>query len=125
MVEVDMSTRSRRLLLVEDSEDVRESLALLLELEGHRVRTASTATAALDMARQELPEVALIDLGLPDLDGCELARRLRDLPGSSGVMLVALTGFAGGEVEARCQDAGFATHLVKPVEFQALQSVLA
>jgi CheY-like chemotaxis protein len=120
-----MNARSRRLLLVEDSEDVRESLALLLELEGHRVRTASSASAALALARQELPEVALIDLGLPDLDGCELARRLRDLPGSDSVMLVALTGFSGGEVEARCHEAGFATHLVKPVEIQTLQRVLA
>ncbi len=120
-----MQHRSRRLLVVEDSDDLRESLILLLQLEGHQVRGAPNGSGALEMAREDPPEVALIDIGLPDIDGCELARRLRALPELDSVELVALTGFAGQEVEQRCREAGFTAHLVKPVEIEALQRLLA
>lgn len=107
---------SRRILLVEDSADAREALQLLLELDGHDVAVAGDGPEALARAAQIEPEIALIDIGLPVLDGYEVARRLRATPQGSKMRLIALTGYGQPEDRARVMEAGFDSHLVKPVD---------
>ncbi len=118
------ATLSRHVLVVEDRTDARNSLATLLQLLGHRVTEAANGTLGLEQARVEPPHVALIDLGLPDMDGFEVARRLREALGSA-VRLVALTGKAGEEDRKHCLDAGFDEHLAKPVTVEDLNRVLS
>jgi CheY-like chemotaxis protein len=115
----------RRVLAVDDNVDAAESLALLLRLEGHEVRTAHDGPAALAAVQAERPDVVILDLGLPGMNGYEVARRLRALPGSEDMLLVALTGWAQEEDRRRCHEAGFDGHLPKPVEFSALRQFLA
>jgi CheY-like chemotaxis protein len=114
----------RRVLIVEDSEDARESLRLLLELTGHLVETCGDGTTGLAKLRAFRPDVALIDLGLPGMDGYTLARRAREEPETSGIHLVALTGYGQAEDRQRARAAGFDVHLTKPVDPRALQDVL-
>jgi CheY-like chemotaxis protein len=125
---VEQTTKNRpahRVLVVDDNPDSADTLGLLLRLTGHEVRTAYDGPAALEAARSYRPEVAVVDLGLPRMDGCELARRLRKQPGWDAVLLVALTGHGRDEDRRRTQEAGFDHHLVKPVEFETLQRLLA
>jgi two-component system CheB/CheR fusion protein len=91
----------------------------------HEVRTAYDGPAALEAAQSYRPEVAVVDLGLPRMDGCELARQLRGQPGWDAVLLIALTGSSRDEDRRRTREAGFDHHLVKPVEFADLQRLLA
>jgi len=115
----------RDVLLVEDNADARESLRRLLELDGHRVRTAADGPAALALARAALPEVALVDLGLPTMDGFEVARRMRAEFGAHSVpLLIALTGYGQAQDRRRSAEAGFDLHLVKPVDYGKLAQVL-
>ncbi len=114
----------RRILVVDDNADAAESLAMLLRLKGHDVRTAHDGAAALDVARTFGPQVVLLDIGLPGMDGYEVARRLRREEGLKGVLLVALTGYGQEEDRRRSREAGFNRHLVKPVEPGALNEVL-
>ncbi len=111
-------------LVVEDNADARATLQMLLELEGHRVRTAETGAEALQRAAAPL-DVALIDIGLPDVDGYEVARRIRATGHGKSAYLVALTGYGQAEDRRRAEEAGFDTHLVKPVDPEALVSLLA
>jgi PAS domain S-box-containing protein len=111
------------ILVVEDNRDAAESLAMLLELHGHRVRTVGDAAAALDAAGERPPDVALVDIGLPGMDGYELARRFRDLQSPLPV-LIALTGYGLERDRERATAAGFHAHLVKPVDFEALRRLL-
>jgi len=111
--------------VVDDNVDAAESLAVLLRLEGHEVRVAPDGPAALAAAQAEPPEMVVLDLGMPGMDGFEVARRLRGQPGSDGVLLVALTGWAQEEDRRRCYEAGFDGHLPKPVEWDALRQFLA
>jgi CheY-like chemotaxis protein len=122
---VAAATARRRLLVVDDNVDAAESLAVLLRLEGHEVRVARDGPAALAAAQAEPPEVVVLDLGMPGMDGFEVARRLRGQPGSGGVLLVALTGWAQEEDRRRCYEAGFDGHLPKPVEWDALRQFFA
>lgn len=115
---------ARTILLVEDSDDVREALAELLELSGHRVASFPSGHAALACAAALAPEVALIDLGLPDLDGIEVARRLRALLGPAP-LLVALTGAARDSDRLAALGAGFDLHVPKPVDPLALERLVA
>jgi PAS domain S-box-containing protein len=115
----------RRILVVDDNVDGAETLALLLRLEGHEVRTAHDGPAALAAVRSERPDVLILDLGMPGMDGFEIARRLRGLPGSEGILLVALTGWAQEEDRRRCYEAGFDGHMPKPAELKALRQFLA
>jgi CheY-like chemotaxis protein len=115
----------RRILVVDDNVDAAESLAVLLRLEGQEVRVACDGPAALAAALADPPEMVVLDLGMPGMDGFEVARRLRALPGSGGVLLVALTGWAQEEDRRRCYEAGFDGHLPKPVEWEALRQFLA
>ena len=114
-----------RVLLVEDNVDAADSLTILLELLGHDVRVAYDGLAALDAVRAGVPDVVLLDIGLPGLDGYEVARRIRELAGAERVVLIALTGYGRDEDRARTQAAGFDLHLVKPVDPDALEGVVA
>lgn len=117
--------KSKRILVVDDNTDAVESLALLLELEGHDVRTALDGPAALDLASDFQPEAILLDIGLPGMDGYEVARRLRGRPETSGALIIAITGYGQQEDRALTKAAGFDHHLVKPVDPEELGALLA
>jgi signal transduction histidine kinase len=114
---------ARHILVVEDKADSRETLATLLRLLGHQVEEAATGPEGVRRALDTRPQVALIDLGLPQLDGYEVARQVRAALGAS-VLLVALTGHASEEHRNRTAEAGFDAHLAKPVELEQLEAVL-
>lgn len=117
--------RPLRVMLVDDNVDAAESLALLLRLWGHEVAVANDGPTALRTAEAHHPQVALLDIGLPGMDGYELARRLRQQADQEPTVLVALTGWGQEEDRRRSQEAGFDHHLVKPVDLSALQELLA
>jgi CheY-like chemotaxis protein/two-component sensor histidine kinase len=111
-------------LLVDDNEDAADLLADLLRSRGCVVHVARDSTEALQQATQVIPDVALLDIGLPVMDGYELARRLRQLPTWSRVRLVALTGYGHDNDRRRSMDAGFQLHLVKPVDAETVAQVV-
>lgn len=115
--------RPLRILLVEDHDDNREMLRTLLMLSGHQVETAADGHAALDALRQR-PDLALIDIGLPGIDGLTLARIVRSDPDLSDLTLIAVTGYARPEDRAESLDAGFDDHLPKPVRIDDLKRLL-
>jgi CheY-like chemotaxis protein len=115
----------KRLLVVDDNVDGAESLAIVLRQAGHDVITAHDGRRALERAREGAFDVVLLDIDLPDgLDGYEVARRIRSGGGSSPPVLVALTGFGQQEDQARALQAGFRSHLVKPVDPAELRALL-
>jgi CheY-like chemotaxis protein len=114
-----------RILLVDDNVDAAESLGLLLQIRGHEVRTAPDGVAGLEVAASFRPDVALLDLGMPKLNGYDLARRLRGEAWGKGMVLIALTGWGQEDDRRRTQEAGFDHHLVKPVDPDALQEFFA
>jgi CheY-like chemotaxis protein/two-component sensor histidine kinase len=116
---------SRRILVVDDNADSAESLAVLLRAGGHEVRTAYNGQAALAAARSEPPDVILLDLGMPGLDGFSIAHRLRQDPQVNRALLVALTGYGQADDKRRTREAGFNAHLLKPVDLDELNAVLA
>lgn len=109
-----------RILIVEDNVNARDMLQAVLELEGHEVAVATSGSQGIEMIEFQRPEVALVDIGLPDLDGYELARRVRAHAENDAVCLVALTGYGQPEDRRRALEAGFDAHLVKPVEMEQL-----
>jgi CheY-like chemotaxis protein len=113
-----------RVLVVDDNEDAAETLAMTLELHGCEVRTAATAARALDILPGFAPAVALLDIGLPDMNGYELARRVRGLPAGAGLTLIATTGWGQQKDRERAFAAGFDHHLTKPLDFDVLRSYL-
>ncbi len=116
----------RRILVVDDNADAAHSLAKVLSrLYGQEVRVAHEGHEALEAAQSFRPEVVLLDIGMPGMDGYEVARRLRDLPECEGTLLVALTGWGQEQDRVRSQDAGFDHHLVKPVDPEMLRGLLA
>ena len=115
----------RRLLVVDDNAPAAETLAMVLRLEGHEVTVAHDGLSALEQAAAAPPEMALLDLGMPQMDGCELARRFRAIPALHNVVLVALTGWGQEEDRRRTKEAGFDLHLVKPVEPEVLHRLFA
>ncbi|MBY0278075.1 response regulator, partial [Candidatus Binatia bacterium] len=117
-------TAARRILVVDDNRDAAESLALLLELRGHGTRVAHDGVEALAAAEEQRPGVIVLDLGLPRLDGVEVARRIRATPWGRDVLLIALTGWGQDDDRRRSTEAGFDHHLVKPVEEGALVALL-
>jgi len=116
--------RAARILVVDDTADVAESLAMLLESLGHEVRLACDGAQALEAARSWRPEAVLLDIGLPGMDGYEVARRLRREPGLGPLLLVAVSGYGQDEDRRRSHEAGFDHHLVKPVSQVVLQRLL-
>ena len=115
---------SRRVLVVEDSADARQSLQMLLELAGHVVETSEDGPSGLAKLDQFRPEVALIDLGLPGIDGYALARRARENPETRAIRLVAVTGYGQAEDRQRALAAGFDLHVTKPVDVSMLEDLL-
>jgi signal transduction histidine kinase len=113
-----------RLLVVDDNRDAADSLALLLRLQGHEVRVAHDGRAALQLAASFRPEMIFLDIGMPEMDGYEVARRVRRQPGLGPVVLTALTGWGQQEDRRRSKEAGFDHHLVKPPEPKVLEELL-
>ena len=114
----------RNILIADDNQDALESLALMLRMEGHEVHCASDGEEALLLAGQRRPEIVVLDVGMPKLDGCEVARRIRAESWGRDAVLVALTGW-GQEIDRRrSREAGFDMHLVKPVDPATLCDML-
>ena len=113
-----------RILVVDDNQDGAEMLAEALIGKGYDTRVAHDAPAALRVAAEFLPDFALLDLGLPVMDGYELAAHLRELPGLAGLRLIAVTGYGQASDRRRTRDAGFHGHLVKPVDIDAIDATL-
>ncbi|MEX2224034.1 MAG: response regulator [Candidatus Rokuibacteriota bacterium] len=118
------ASRPRRILIIEDSQDSRDMLRYLLEHAGHEVHEASDGPSGVAAALSVRPDVALVDVGLPGLDGYEVARRVRAAVEGRGVRLVALTGYGLPDDHRRSQEAGFDAHLVKPVDPARLAAVI-
>ena len=113
-----------RILLVDDSPDSSEPLSLLLQSRGHETQIATDGEGALAAADEFRPDCVLLDLGLPRMDGYEVARQLRARPYGSELILIALTGWAGKDVRSRAAEAGFDYHLVKPVNWDELEKIV-
>ncbi len=116
--------RPRKIVLAEDTRDLLEVLALVLREKGHTVETAEDGASALELILNFRPDVALLDIGMPGLDGYEVARRVRQEPWGGELLLVAMTGWGQERDRARAREAGFDRHLVKPVNMRVLQEVL-
>jgi signal transduction histidine kinase len=120
-----VATAACRILVVDDNRDSAKSLTMLLKLMGHEVDTAHDGLEAVGRAAKFQPDVILLDIGMPGLNGYEAARRIREQQPRSGVRLVALTGWSQDEDRRRSEQAGFDAHLVKPVNLSALKKLLA
>jgi CheY-like chemotaxis protein len=116
---------SRRILVVDDNRDSADSLAILLELDGNQIRTAYDGVEAIEVAADFRPDVVLLDLGLPRMDGYQAAQRIRSEPWGEKMLLVALTGWDHDDDRRRTSEAGFDQHLVKPVDSGALMKILS
>jgi signal transduction histidine kinase/CheY-like chemotaxis protein len=121
---VPAAATARRILLIEDNADARETLSLLLRMLGHHIESATTGPEGVARAIASRPQIALIDLGLPGLDGFEVARQIRAALGEA-VLLVALSGYTQEEDRRRAHEAGFNAHLPKPIELEELNRVLS
>jgi CheY-like chemotaxis protein/anti-sigma regulatory factor (Ser/Thr protein kinase) len=116
---------SLSIMVVDDNVDAAAMLAMLLEASGHRVIVENDPMRALERAEAEAPQACLLDIGLPGIDGYELARRLRARPATAHALLVAITGYGQDSDRQRASAAGFDRHLVKPIDLGILQDVLA
>jgi signal transduction histidine kinase/CheY-like chemotaxis protein len=116
---------SRRVLVVDDSISTAQSMAALLQLEGHDGRAAFDGPKALETAAAFHPEVVLLDIGMPGMNGYQVAKQLRQMPGLEQTLLVAITGYGQEEDRRRSREAGFQHHLVKPVRLSAVEELLA
>ncbi|MBC7816165.1 MAG: response regulator, partial [Planctomycetaceae bacterium] len=125
-VDAPVGSFSRRgILVADDNADSVESLRQLLELLGNHVRTANDGLQAVDVAETFQPDVILLDIAMPKLNGYEACRRIRELPWGKNAILVAMTGWGQDEDQRRSQEAGFDLHLVKPVDPGALEKLLS
>jgi CheY-like chemotaxis protein len=118
------ATTPRKILVVDDNIDAARSLAALLEMSGHTPSVAHSGADALHLATVETPEVVLLDIGLPAMNGYEVARRLRELPGMSACRVIAITGYGQESDKRSAADAGFDAHLVKPVDYVQLVEIM-
>jgi CheY-like chemotaxis protein len=116
---------SRRVLIVDDNEDTAKSLALMLRLEGHEARIAHSGLTAMEEAHAFRPEFMFLDINLPGVNGCEVARRLRLDPDLRGMTIVAVTGYGQQEDRRRTQEAGFDHHFVKPVNPELIYELMS
>lgn len=115
----------RRILVVDDNVDSAQSMAMMLELSGHQVAMAYDGVEAIQLAEEFLPDVAFLDLGMPRLNGYEAARTIREKAWGRQILLVALTGWGQEDDKRRTREAGFNAHIVKPIDFAALEELLA
>jgi CheY-like chemotaxis protein len=118
-----LAVKSRRVLIVDDNEDAALSLAMLLESDDHDVQTAHDGASGLKLILQSSPEIILLDIGLPDMTGYELATQIRQHPNGRSALLVALTGWGQEQDKADAAAAGFDLHLVKPVDYPKLLAI--
>jgi CheY-like chemotaxis protein len=114
-----------QILLVDDNPDALEALSMLLEMDGHTVRIAGDGLAALEMTQDYVPEVALVDIGMPGIDGFQLANMLRARPTLQSTLLVALTGYGAESDKSRALAAGFDVHLTKPLSLDKFRDILS
>jgi CheY-like chemotaxis protein len=124
LMRLAMPAHPYRILVVDDNQDAADSLAMLLRLAGQEIRLANDGPTALSVADSFRPEVVMLDIGLPGLDGYEVARRLRKRPGGENLLLIALTGYGQAEDQRLSREAGFDHHLVKPVDPHVLAQAL-
>ena len=117
--------QSRRILVVDDYPSVAETLMKVLRLGGHDVKIARDGPSAVEEVSNDRPEIVLLDIGLPGMDGYEVAQRMRDIPGMEETVLIALTGYGQDEDRRRSTEAGFDYHVTKPVDASALFRLLA
>jgi PAS domain S-box-containing protein len=123
-LDAPIRSSGRRVLVVDDNADGAETLAMLLEISGHETMIAGDGAAALAIIRTQQPEVVFLDIGLPEMDGYEVARRIRADPTTAGMMLVAVTGWGSEDDKRKSRDAGFDIHLTKPVGAEVVADVL-
>ena len=121
----DTAVRRFRILVVDDNHDSALSLAMVLTMMGHETRTAHDGETALATAEEFRPDVVLLDIGLPKMNGYEVAQRIREHEWGTEMFLIAVTGWGQAEDRARSAEVGLNLHMVKPVEPTALQAVLA
>jgi CheY-like chemotaxis protein len=114
-----------RIMVVDDNVDAASLMSMLLEATGHQIEVQHDARTALERSAADPPQVFLLDIGLPEIDGIELARRLRAQPGTADAVLIAITGYGQAEDRARTAAAGFSHHLTKPVDIDELYAILA
>ena len=114
-----------RILVVDDNHDSALSLAMMLSIMGHETRTAHDGESAVSTAEQFLPDVVLLDIGLPKLNGYEVAQRIRSAEWGAAMFLIAVTGWGQDEDRQRSSEVGLDLHMVKPVEPAALEKLLA
>ena len=120
----EKSTGGMNILVVDDNLDALDSLCELLTLEGHAVRSAASGPAALQLLGEFVPDAVLMDIGLPGMNGYELARAIRNHAGSQGVLLIAVSGYGDLAAKDSSRQAGIDRHLTKPVDLDALCAVL-
>jgi CheY-like chemotaxis protein len=114
-----------RVLVVEDNHDAAEALTMLLELFGHQPTLVPDGLKAIEAVRDAEFDIALVDIGLPGIDGYEVARRIRMIPNAKAIMLVALTGYGQETDKLQARSAGFDEHLTKPVKIELLRALLS
>ena len=119
-----MTADPRKILIVDDNVDAADTLGMLLQLEGHDARAVYFSAEAIEQASTFKPDIVLLDIGLPGMNGYEVARRFRSMPELTGVRLIALTGYGKSEDQQRTKAAGFDDHLVKPVDAETLRAAL-
>jgi two-component system, sensor histidine kinase len=124
-VDAPQDAPARRVMIADDNKDAADALGMLLDLSAHEIRVTYSGRSALMLARTFRPDVAFIDIGMPDLSGYEVAQELRREPWGSGICLIALTGWGQDEDRQRAKDAGFDQHMTKPVDPDALERLLA
>jgi two-component system, chemotaxis family, CheB/CheR fusion protein len=121
----ELSTQTARVLVVDDNVDVADMTVMLLQLAGHEAKAAYSGQSALETATEYKPDVVLLDIGMPGMNGYEVARQLRREPQTKDVRVIAMTGYGQDSDRLRSQEAGCDHHLVKPVDPQKLQDLLA
>ncbi|RJG11369.1 response regulator [Massilia cavernae] len=112
-----------KVLVVDDNRDAADSLHALFEMDGCNVATAYDGLEAVRAVEQEIPDLIIMDLGMPTMDGYEAARRIRLQPGSQSILMIALSGWGQGEARQRTIEAGFDHHLIKPVKYEELKKL--
>lgn len=114
-----------RILVADDNRDAADSLGLLLELGGHEVLVAHSGTEALSLGRLHRPHIVILDIGMPDIDGHDVAREVRREEWGRGALILALTGWGQTEDKERARAAGFDRHLTKPVDPEVVEGIVA